>query len=63
MTKLVFWIPIIGIVLSGCGKGLSERDACYDSKAPLWNPKIEDNRYEGNERYWDAVKQCDNQYP
>jgi len=52
------WLLFVSSLLTGCGQ--SALDACADSKAQLWNPKIEDNRYEGNERYWDAVKQCEN---
>jgi hypothetical protein len=32
--------------------------ACYDDAAHLWNDAISDNRYEGNERYWDAIARC-----
>lgn len=37
----------------------SAYDKCIDSKKYLWNTKIEDNRYEGNEAYWNAVKSCE----
>lgn len=49
-------IALIALALTGCGQ--SSRDRCIDSKAHLWNENIPDNRYKGNERYWDAVNRC-----
>ena len=61
-SKVVFkyLLPLILLSLVGCGKsGQSAIDKCIDSKAYLWNPKINDNRYEGNETYWNAVRRCE----
>ena len=58
--KIKYFLPFLLLSLSGCGQ--SALDKCTDSKAYLWNPKINDNRYEGNERYWDAVKECENKH-
>lgn len=48
--------------LLGCGDSQSDLDKCFDSKASLWSPKATDNRYEGNERYWNAISQCEDQH-
>ncbi len=59
MKRIKYILPVIALLLSGCGQ--SAGDECTDSKAHLWNSNISDNRYEGNERYWDAVKACEDQ--
>ncbi len=58
--NIKYFLPFLLLSLSGCGQ--SALDKCTDSKAYLWNPSINDNRYEGNERYWDAVKECENKH-
>jgi len=58
--NLKYVLLLILLVLVGCGQ--SALDKCTDNKADLWNPKINDNRYEGNEKYWDAVKECENKH-
>jgi hypothetical protein len=61
MEKLYYVIMILALFLVACNS-TSNRDRCYDSKKNLWNVEIDDNRYEGNERYWDAIRECDNKY-
>ncbi len=46
--------------LPGCGQ--SSLDACTDSKSYLWNDEIDDNRYEGNEAYWNAITECEDNH-
>ena len=58
--KTKCWLLLFASLLIGCGQ--SALDTCTDSQAHLWNPKIQDNRYEGNESYWDAVKECENKH-
>jgi hypothetical protein len=58
LMKLLFSLSIITMFLAGCGQ--SSLDACTDSKLYLWNPDIKGNQHEGNERYWDAIKACEN---
>ncbi len=58
--KIKYVLPVILVFLSGCGQ--SALDKCKDSKAYLWNPEINDNRYEGNESYWNAIKECENKH-
>ena len=38
----------------------SARDKCADAQGHLWTPGFATNEYKGNERYWDAITQCDN---
>jgi len=59
MKKRYMAFTII-IFLTGCGQ--SALDACTDSKSHLWNPKMKDNQYKGNERYWDAVSECEDKH-
>ena len=47
-------------LLSGCGQ--SALDKCTDSKSYLWNDNAKGNEYKGNERYWDAIKECENKH-
>lgn len=53
MTALliILLFPLVGCDFNSTGK-------CIDSKKYLWDTNINDNRYVGNERYWDAVKSC-----
>jgi hypothetical protein len=46
---------ILLLVLSGCGQ--SVLDKCTDSKSHLWSDDAK-----SNERYWDAIKQCENKH-
>ncbi len=57
MTLRPLIIAAIAFALNGCVQ--SPYDKCVDSKDYLWNPAIDDNRYEGNEAYWNAVKSCE----
>jgi hypothetical protein len=56
MSKIILTFLSV-IFLFGCGQ--SAYDKCIDSKDYLWNPEIENNQYEGNEAYWNAVKDCE----
>jgi hypothetical protein len=58
--KTFLSILLLTVLLTGCGQ--SPLDDCIDSKAHLWNSAIKDNRYDGNERYWNAVKECEDKY-
>jgi len=58
--KFKYILSVLVLSLSGCGQ--SALDACTDSKTYLWNPAIEDNRYEGNEKYWNAVTECEDKH-
>ena len=55
---IVAFITMLSIMIAGCGHSQSDRDKCIDSKKYLWNNDKSDNSYEGNEKYWDAVKRC-----
>ena len=59
MSKIIVLITFVAII-SGCGQ--SALDKCTDSKSYLWNPKATDNTYKGNERYWDAITECENKH-
>lgn len=48
-------------LMAGCSSQ-SDKDKCIDEQAYLWNRKVDDNRYEGNQRYWDAVTACEDKY-
>jgi hypothetical protein len=48
------------VLASGCGQ--SALDECMDRASDLWNSAIDDNRYEGNEAYWDAVGDCEDEH-
>ena len=55
----LLWLAIV-LLLTGCGQ--SALDQCLDAATRLWNPEINDNRYEGNEAYWDAATSCEDRY-
>ena len=63
MNKLI--LAAVVISLTACGNDFpnKERDACFDAQKYLWTTGIEDNRYKGNERYWDAISACKDQFP
>ncbi len=52
-----FLLSLMTATLVG-GCNFDSDSACYDDAAYLWNDAIPDNRYEGNERYWDAIDRC-----
>ena len=45
------------LILSGCSQ--SSKDECFDKASHLWNKAIDNNRYEGNEQYWNAMSACE----
>jgi hypothetical protein len=47
-------------ILGGCGQ--SALDNCTDSKSYLWNDSANGNEYKGNEKYWNAVNQCEDEH-
>lgn len=53
-------ILLAAIYLVGCGQ--SAKDECFDNQSYLWNSKIKDNTYKGNERYWNAIENCENKH-
>ena len=57
--KVIWLVIILTALLGGCESAL---DKCFDSKAYLWNPQKNDNTYKGNERYWDAITECEDKY-
>ena len=56
--KILVRIIPLGILLLFASCNKSSYDKCVDGKANLWNPNAKGNEYKGNERYWDAAKQC-----
>lgn len=62
MASAVLLGATVALCLVGCGSSQSDLDKCFDSKAHLWNPKIKDNRYEGNETYWNAIAICEDKH-
>ncbi len=62
LSGIASWVTLILLigVTVGCGQSRqSALDECADSKGYLWNTNIKDNRYEGNELYWDAIGECE----
>ena len=61
-VKAMYIFTLFTLLLVGCGQSESALDKCTDSKSHLWNNDIKDNRYRGNERYWNAIKECEDKH-
>jgi len=58
--RAAYFVMILAVLLAGCGQ--PSLDECTDSKAHLWNKNIKDNTYKSNERYWDAITECQDKH-